>query len=98
MFYNTIGASKEDLAIYQAENKKENKLILKIFELNKTEWFTPYQIQAMVAAITGFEPLIGNVRRAITDLQKENKLIKSETACAPGKYSKPNHMWLYNGD
>lgn len=94
-FFNTIGAKNPTLKEYETKTEKENRLILEIFKKRPGEWFTPFDIQDILREETGKEHLIGNIRRSLTTWAnpKINALVKSETACAAGRYSKPNHLW-----
>jgi hypothetical protein len=62
-------------------NKTED-LILMIFKTHTGEWLSPLKVRAIVCAITGDNVLLTTVRRAITRLTKQCKLIQSKTASA----------------
>ncbi|MBW4889847.1 hypothetical protein KXQ82_08975 [Mucilaginibacter sp. HMF5004] len=74
-------------------NQKQEDLILMIFKTHYGEWLTPAQVRAIMCAITGTDALITSVRRAITNLTKQAKLVKSENAIAKGPHGAANHVW-----
>lgn len=92
-FYNTIQVPQQELPFYQEKNEKQKDVILKIMEDRKTEWLTPFHIQAIYKARTGREILIGNVRRCLTNLTSDGLLFKSPKATGKGIYSVANHLW-----
>jgi hypothetical protein len=74
-------------------NQKQEELILMIFKTHFGEWLTPSQVRSIMCAITGTDALITSVRRAITNLTKKQKLIKSENATTMGPHGAANHVW-----
>ena len=75
-----------------AEQKQED-LILMIFKTNYGEWLTATQVRAIMCAITGTDILLTSVRRGISCLTKQTKLVKSKNATIKGPYGVSNHTW-----
>jgi hypothetical protein len=67
--------------INQQMNKTE-ELILMIFKTHSGEWMSPAKIRAIANAITGADTQLPTVRRAITKLCKQCRLVRSKTASA----------------
>ncbi|RKR84884.1 hypothetical protein BDD43_5137 [Mucilaginibacter gracilis] len=61
---------------------KTEELILTIFKTHSGEWLSPAKVRAIVSAITGHDVLLPTVRRAITCLTRQCKLVRSKTASA----------------
>lgn len=90
-FYNTIHASGQTLIDFNNQAESQNNIILHIFELNKNSSFTPFEVQKCLIRI-GKDYPITSVRRAMTTLTEEGKLIKL-SEMKPGNYGKPNYTW-----
>jgi len=61
--------------------------------------FTPAEIHEMMCAMRKEPILLTSVRRSITDLTKENRLIKCQwSESKEGKYGKLNRVWRYNSE
>ncbi len=74
-------------------NQKQEELILMIFKTHYGEWLMPTQVRAILSAITGTDTLLTSVRRGITNLTKQSKLVKSGKAIVIGPYGVANHVW-----
>jgi hypothetical protein len=61
---------------------KTEELILMIFKTHSGEWMSPARVRAIVQAITGTNVLLQTVKRAITKLTKQCRLVQSKTASA----------------
>lgn len=90
-YYNTNGLSGESLL---DANEKALCLQDKILELYKRlpDDKTPFEISTIMVK-NGYKYPITSIRRAMTNLSKEGKLIKSPSANRYGDYAKPNHTW-----
>lgn len=91
-FYNTIHQQGEDLVQSEKKAKSQNEMILAFFEKHPNEEFSPPQIQE---ALSLYHTPITSIRRSITTLTKDGKLIKTENQ-VKGIYDKPNYKWRFH--
>lgn len=89
-FYNTIQLSGNELREAVASAKDQDRAVLLIFE-NTNRSFSPSEILRLIEK-TGKKPPITSIRRSITNLTKEGKLIKLEEY-TQGLYNKREHKW-----
>ncbi len=83
-----ISAVKIDL-FTQAATKQEDK-VLAFFAANPAQAFSPSQVwKALFSEATPLQ----SVRRAITDLTADGKLVKINNATTAGVYGHPEHLW-----
>lgn len=94
-FYNTISLSFSEHSQEILLAKKQEDFILTILNLIPDQWITPWQMQD-IAVQNGKDFEITSIRRAMTDLEQQGKLIKSGKANFMGKKGKPNHAWKFN--
>lgn len=88
MFHNTIGLLPSEVAPREVKNSKQSDIILKLFEDNMYQSFTPCEVHLL----TGQQYPITSIRRAITDLTKMNKLEKTDLR-RKGMYGELNYTW-----
>lgn len=89
-FYNTIGLAGEDLKKAVADATDQDKAVLLIYE-NTNKPFSPSEILRLIEK-TGKKPPITSIRRSITNLTKQGKLVKMDEM-REGIYGKPEHKW-----
>jgi hypothetical protein len=103
IFHDSVPIEEENLpgARVKAENQKE--FILEIFKDHWRTTFTPDEIQTAYHLRMrdlykyGKEILLTSVRRSISDLTKEGRLIKCQwSESRKGMYGKLNRTWKYN--
>ena len=88
MYYNTNQEKGEELQSSKSRAKSQIGLIYDYFLNHPTEELTPFEIKMkcrMRAPIT-------SIRRAITDLTNQGKLVKTNTLKS-GNYGKKCHCW-----
>lgn len=91
-FYNTIEASGQSLIDFEASNQTSSEKVLAFFERHKGQSFTPFEVAKELSQYP-----ITSIRRAITDLTNQNKLIKNDKEQQrTGQYGKPNYTWTLN--
>lgn len=95
MFYNTIQLSIADHVQESILANKQEKFILTVFEILPDKWLTPWQVLD-ICRQNGKEYEITSIRRGITDLEQQGKLIKSGKANFDGAKGKANHAWKFN--
>ena len=94
-FYNTVESAGQTLIKFEDKAVKQTEKIFHFFELNKYTAFTPFEVQSWMQ-LQGHDYPITSIRRAITDLTEDGKLIKQpKEKMKCGKYDKPNHTWQY---
>lgn len=90
-FYNTIQVTGLTLIDYRIKAEYQDERILAIFQVNKRN-LTPFEVSAVYNALYPPAP-ITSIRRAITNLTEQGKLIKS-TEMRMGEYGKSNFTWV----
>lgn len=89
-FYNTISLSGPDLKKAVENAKKQEDAIFLIYE-HTGKPYSPSQILRLTEKAGKCWP-ITSIRRAITNLENEGKLIKTEHM-REGMFGKPEHLW-----
>lgn len=92
-FHNTIGESGETLLVSNENCKTQEEKILDIFRVLDDK-LTPFEVCYAYNSIYAPIP-ITSVRRAITNLTEQNKLIKTSDM-KNEVYNKRNFTWIYN--
>ena len=86
-FYNTIGENLDELSNSIAICKTQEAKILKCFHYYETS-LSP----SMVLNMTKLRCPITSIRRAMTNLSNEGKLVKTDKK-VKGLYGKQEHLW-----
>jgi len=89
-YYNTNKEEGNTLVKSNTKANKQQDAILLFFKNNININYTPFDIQDNVLPDTP----ITSIRRAMTNLEQDNKLVKTATMKL-GKYGKANHTWIY---
>ncbi len=96
VFHDTVGLPLEQLEKGRRKAVRQKDIILNIFRQFPNTWFTPYQIQQIYQE-NRESILITSVRRSITDLTKEEKLIKgSADKQVMEIYGVHNNQWKFS--
>lgn len=93
-FHNTIHFSDEEVKAADAVCKTQEDRIMAIFHKHNRP-LTPFELESLYCEIYPRIP-ITSIRRSLTNLTSEKKLIKSDKADKSGEYGKPNHSWRIN--
>ena len=107
IFHDTVPLPLEQLEKGRKKAVRQKDIILHIFRFKPDTWMTPFDVKLRYDSI--FNPeldefdkpriLITSVRRSITDLTKENRLIKgSRDKQRMEVYKVNNNRWRYNTD
>lgn len=88
MFYNTTNEKGQILSKRVRNAETQEDMILAWFRDNPTLSFSPFSIQEMLYPDTP----ITSVRRALTNLTSQGKLIKTDEK-EIGRYGMPNYKW-----
>ncbi len=92
-FHNTINASGDTLVAHTITCKSQEERILAIFKEAHFR-MTPFEVLEKYKKLYKEVP-ITSIRRAMSNLTEENKLIKLPCMKIE-KYGKPNFEWVYN--
>jgi hypothetical protein len=93
IFHDSLPLPEEKLPEARETAVKQKGIILDVFRQRFSMNFTPIEIHNII----GETMLLTSVRRSITDLTKEGKLIKCDwSESREGAYGKPNRVWRYN--
>jgi hypothetical protein len=91
-FYNTIGETGDELSKSIAQAKSQEAKIMKCFKYYEGRYprlrFSP----SMVLNMTKLRCPITSIRRAMTNLSNEGKLVKTDKK-VKGLYGKQEHLW-----
>lgn len=91
-YHNTTGERGDDLARYETKASTQEDRILEYFRRNWHTSISPSRVQRYVMPGA---PLT-SVRRAITNLAKRGRLVKTDRK-VDGPYGRPEHCWRYAG-
>ena len=87
MFYNTINEVSSGLVTSHTNARTQETIILKCFK-SAQEPLSP----SMVHFLTKLKCPITSIRRAMSDLSKDGKLVKLDQFTI-GKFGKREHLW-----
>ncbi len=94
-FHNTINLTGEELTKVNARAAKQEDLILSIFKANPDRNLSPTQIHSIFQLRYQLHSPITSIRRGLTNLTKDEKLIKTEVK-VKGNYGLDEHCWTLN--
>jgi Fe2+ or Zn2+ uptake regulation protein len=95
LFHNTTGELGQILKEYNEINGNQNRRVMDIF-LKKGEAMTPMEVMNEYNSMFKKVPLT-SIRRAMTDLTKEGRLIKTDKTKIEA-LGKRNFMWVANSN
>ena len=78
MYYNTNNESSSTLKRSKRRAASQEEIILDLFKRNPNFHMTPFDIQEALTNLYDLDAPITSVRRAITDLTTEDRLIKTD--------------------
>jgi len=97
IFHDTVPQMYEDLPAAYFWAKKQKVWILDFFRARSDKNYTPTEVYKACLEFKAPFILLTSVRRTITDLTKENKLIKCQwNESRQGQYGRLNRTWRYN--
>ena len=97
VFHDTVPLPEEELPKARGIASQQKMVILNYFRQRFSMNFTPMEVYEYLNTHVSSTILLTSVRRSITDLTKEGRLIKcmwSESKM--GAYGKMNRTWRYN--
>ena len=97
MYYNTTNQTGDTLKQSWESNRTQTQIVLEYFESHPCETLSPSEVwdRLRTAKQLDIRTPLTSVRRAITDLMNDGKLIKSELTKI-GIYGKAEHQWFLN--
>ena len=99
IFHDTVPLLEEYLPKARETAAKQKEIILDFFRQRFSMKFTPSEVHILVSNNEREQILLTSVRRSITDLTKEGRLIKCQwSESRPGAYGKLNRVWKYQND
>ncbi len=91
-FFNTIGENQDELSKSIAQAKSQEAKIMRCFKYYEGKYprlrFSP----SMVLKMSGLNCPITSIRRAMTNLSNEGRLVKTNEKIK-GLYGKLEHLW-----
>ena len=92
MYYNTNKTTGTKLKKYKEKNTKQEGLILELFRLNPKLELSPFEVHTVLKRLNVLKAPITSIRRAITDLTNEDKLVKT-TKRKLGPFGRDSFCW-----
>ena len=97
-FHDTVPLPDDQLKKAIDTATKQKAIVLDFFKSYPNDRFTPYEVYEFFMRYEG-DILLTSVRRCITNLTKEGRLIKCQwSESKEGAYGKLNRVWKYNSD
>jgi len=97
LFHDTVPLAEEDLPKAREKAARQKEIVLDFFRQRFSMNFTPAEVFDAISLLEHECMLLTSIRRSITDLTKEGKLIKCQwSESKPGAYGKLNRVWRYN--
>tara|TARA_Y100001938_G_C8030360_1_gene400298 strand:+ start:400 stop:690 length:291 start_codon:yes stop_codon:yes gene_type:complete len=90
MYYNTNNETGHTLNSSRNQAKSQEELIYSLFERNQNAYITPFEIHDLLETLSP----ITSIRRAISNLTKDGKLVKTDKM-KEGPYGKKIHCWKF---
>lgn len=96
VFHDTVPLQEDQLSKAIDTATKQKAIIMDFFKTYPDDRFTPYEVYDYFMRYEG-DILLTSVRRSITNLTKEGRLIKCQwSERKPGHFGKDNRTWRYN--
>lgn len=95
-FHNTIAESGDTLVAHNITCETQEQKILDIFKQKGSEVsMTPFYVLGIYEKLYHRFPPITSIRRAMSNLTEQNKLIKTQNM-KKEYFGKKNFLWKYN--
>lgn len=93
-FYNTIGATGQELKKFQKQTESQENKVLAFLSSYPEETFTKHEIKTNLVRLGKIHERTpeSSISRALTDLMNDSKVIKLDKMRL-GEFDKPNHLW-----
>jgi hypothetical protein len=99
IFHDTVPLPEEQLPEARETAAKQKGIVLDFFRERFSMSFTPVEVLEFFERTADERILLTSIRRCITDLTKEGRLIKCQwSESKPGAYGKLNRCWKYNNE
>jgi hypothetical protein len=97
IFHDTVPLPEEQLPQAREKAFLQKNMVLNFFRQRFSMSFTPTEVWEHLHTHLTSTMLLTSVRRSISDLTKEGRLIKCQwSESKPGAYGKLNRTWRYN--
>jgi hypothetical protein len=98
-FHDTVPLEESALPEAREKASIQKGIVLDFFRQRFSMAFTPAEVFDAISLLENECILLTSVRRSITDLTKEGKLIKCQwSESKPGAYGKLNRTWRYQNN
>jgi hypothetical protein len=93
-FYNTVGATGQELKKFQKQAETQESKILAFFSSYPNDTFTKHEIKINLVRLGKISDRTpeSSISRALTDLMNDGKIVKLDKM-RMGEFDKPNHLW-----
>ncbi len=93
-FYNTIGATGEDLKKFNRQTETQADKILALLEKHPQEEMTKHEIKNHLVRLGKMHERTpeSSINRALTGLKNDGKVLKLDKL-RKGEFDKQNHLW-----
>jgi hypothetical protein len=93
-FYNTIGATGQELKKFQKQAESQENKVLAFLSSHPNDTFTKHEIKTNLVRLGKIHERTpeSSISRALTDLMNDGKVIKLDKMRL-GEFDKPNHLW-----
>jgi hypothetical protein len=96
VFHDTVPVPEEELKALRERAKIQKDIVLVLFNQYPDRNFTPFEMFQMIKDAGGCA-ILTSIRRSITDLTKEGRLIKCDySESRAGEYGTLNRVWKFN--
>lgn len=92
MYHNTSGIQGRLLLDFQERARSQEDRIYRIFQESPRKLMTPFEVKTILDFLEGTDTPITSVRRAMTDLTKEGRLVRTRERKTE-VYARPNYYW-----
>ena len=98
IFHNTIPLEDENLQQARTKAHAQKEMVYEMFKQFQDHNFTPYEMFKLITNSGGCA-ILTSIRRSITDLTTEHRLIKCQRSEGrKGAYGMLNRTWKFNPD
>ena len=92
MFYNTTNEEGSVLKLSRVKEANQTMLVLEVFKAFPNESFSPDDVARYIDRVLKKQYPITSIRRAVTELTKEDSLVKTKEK-KMGNWGKRVHTW-----
>ncbi len=90
MYHVTTNLTDAQRDLFTEAAASQEERVLAFFQANPAKAFSPSDVWK---ALFSTNVPLTSVRRCVTNLANEGKLVKINNATKPGPYARPEHLW-----